>query len=143
MNGGIFGPFKERQEVAEQVQKLKQQGYKEDELIIVADTEERILEEVNGGLRYETLDDQKDFLDRLKAVIFLKTDQEANVEEVQQLLDVSEKEAEVYYEQLKAGNIFIFILPGKMLVFEDTLHEELLDENFEGTPATRIHTKFL
>ena len=143
MNGGIFGPFKERQEVAEQVQKLKQQGYKEEELIVVADTEERILEEVNSGLRFETLDDQKDFLDRLKAVIFLKTDQEADVEEVQQLLDVSEEEAEVYYEQLKAGNIFIFIPPGKMLVFEDTSHEELLDENFEGTPTTRIHIKFL
>ena len=143
MNGGIFGPYKEHHEVAKQVQKLKQQGYKEEELIIVADTEERILEEVNDGLRFETLDDQKDFFDQLKAVIFLKTDQEAEVEEVQQLLDVSEEEAEVYYEQLKAGNIFIFIPPGKMLVFEDTSHEELLDENFEGTPTTRIHTKFL
>ena len=143
MNGGIFGPYKEHHEVAKQVQKLNQQGYKEEELIIVADTEERILEEVNDGLRFETLDDQKDFFDQLKAVIFLKTDQEAEVEEVQQLLDVSEEEAEVYYEQLKAGNIFIFIPPGKMLVFEDTSHEELLDENFEGTPTTRIHTKFL
>ena len=143
MNAGIFGPYKEHSEVLKEILRLKQQGYEESEMMLVADNEDRLLDEIKAKLSFETLDEEHDFFRKLKAAISLRSAKEEDLEEVQKLLDVSEEEAEVYYEQLKAGNIFIYIRPENMLIFDDVSSEDLLDENFEGTPTTRIHTKHL
>ena len=140
MNAGIFGPYQKHNEVLKEIHRLKQQGYKESEMMIIADTEERISDDMKEKLQYETLEEPLDFFWKLKGAFYLKSSEEEDLAEVQQLLDVTEEEAEVYYEQLKAGNIFIYIRPESMLVFDDVSNEEMLDENFEGTPTTRIHT---
>ncbi|MGM9926603.1 MAG: general stress protein [Bacillus sp. (in: firmicutes)] len=143
MNAGIFGPYKEHSEVVEQIQKLKEQGYKDTDIIIIADTEERLIEEKKDKLPFETLEEKHTFLQKIKAAVFLKSAKEVDLEGVQQLLDVTDEEAEMYYKQLKEGKIFIFISPEHFLIFDDLSDEDPYDENFNGIPKVRINTEGL
>lgn len=137
MNAGIFGPFNEHVAVLKQISKLKEQGYKSEDIIIIADTDEGFLLEKQQHVHVETLEDTHHFWQKIKDAIFLKSVKDEEMEEVQHLMDVSDEEAEVYYEQLKTGKIFIVIGPESFLDFKDSLYDENVN------PVVRIDTEGL
>ena len=134
MNAGIFGPFNEHRDVLKQISELKNQGYKIQEIKIIADTYDGFLKEKQQNIQVETLEEKHHFWNKMKSVIFFKSVKDEEIDEVQQMLDVTAEEAKVYYEQLKVGKIFIFIGPESFLDFEDVLY----NGNIE--PIVRIDT---
>lgn len=137
MNAGIFGPFNEHREVLKQISELKKRGYRNQDIRIIADTDEDFLVEKQQNVQLETLEEKHHFWNKMKSVIFFKSIKGEEIEEVQQMLDVTEEEAAVYYEQLKLGKIFIFIGPESFLDFEDSLFGENIN------PIVRIDTEGL
>ena len=137
MNAGIFGPYRDHKEVLQQIRKLKEKGYSVQEMTIVANTEERLLLEKDDKVQLKSLEEKHHFFQKVKEAIFFKKVKDVDLEEVQELLDVSDEEAELYYEQLKAGNVFLFIGPENFLDFDDSVSD------FEMNPIIRIHTEGL
>lgn len=137
MNAGIFGPFKEHREVLKQIRELKKWGYRNQDIRIIADTDEDFWVEKQQNVQLETLEEKHHFWNKMKSAIFFKSIKDEEIEEVQQMLDVTEEEAAVYYEQLKWGKIFIFIGPESFLDFEDSLFGENIN------PIVRIDTEGL
>ena len=127
MNAGIFGPFNEHRDVLKQISELKNQGYESGEIRIIADTDDGFLREKQQNVQVETLEGKHHFWNKMKSAIFFKSVKDEEIDEVQQMLDVTEEEAKVYYEQLKAGKIFIFIGPESFLDFEDVLYNDNID----------------
>lgn len=137
MNAGIFGPFNEHREVLKQISELKKRGYRNQDIRIIADTDEDFLVEKQQNVQLETLEEKHHFWNKMKSALFFKSIKDEEIEEVQQMLDVTEEEAAVYYEQLKLGKIFIFIGPESFLDFEDSLFGENIN------PIVRIDTEGL
>lgn len=137
MNAGIFGPFNEHREVLKQISELKKWGYRNQDIKIIADTDEDFWVEKQQNVQLETLEEKHHFWNKMKSALFFKSIKDEEIEEVQQMLDVTEEEAAVYYEQLKWGKIFIFIGPESFLDFEDSLFGENIN------PIVRIDTEGL
>ena len=144
MFGELYGPFIHHTEVLQEIHHLKEKGYKNKDIILLADTRDDLYFEKKEKVHFETLEERSRFLQTMKRVVGRGKREIEGIIGAEDLFGVTQEEKENYYEQLKKGKIYLFISPEKVRNYDAELNDSSIDSDsvYEGG-SFRINTKGL
>lgn len=100
----LIGTFDVQAEVIHEIGELKAQGYKEEDMYVVALNGQQ-LQMVQGQTDVHLNTDEGDFMDKFKSFI----SGEDPTKDALKQMGLSESEADVYYKQIQSGKIILYV----------------------------------
>jgi len=106
MFGELYGPFNHHTEVLQEIHHLKEKGYKNKDIILLAETSDDLYFEKKEKVHFETLEERSRFLQTMKRVVGRGRRDIEGIIGAEDLFGVTQEEKGNYYEQLKKGKIY-------------------------------------
>ena len=129
MFGELYGPFDHHTEVLQEIHLLKEKGYKNKDIVLLADTKDNLYFEKKERVHFATVEERSRFLQTMKRVVGRRKPVIEGIIGAEDLFGVTQEEKENYYEQLKKGKIYIFISPEKVRNYDAELNDCSMDSD--------------